>query len=40
MFIMDFNYEINEIREDNKMVLVTNDILEKLKNEYIESKQN
>ncbi len=38
MFIMDFNYEINEIREDNKMVLVTNDILEKLKNEYIESE--
>lgn len=33
---MDLDYDINETRKDTEMVLVTNEILDKLKNEYIE----
>lgn len=33
---MDLDFDINETRKDTEMVLVTNEILDKLKNEYIE----
>lgn len=33
---MDLDFDINETRKDTEMVLVTNETLDKLKNEYIE----